>query len=185
MVKATERPTAPTYVTRALVTGLVVAVAAGLGGAYVGEDLVGWIGRQTNHNEQVLRLLGWCWIGLPLLLALWSASIHQRIRPTARPAIALVLASWAASSAILLPGRRATLEDRFGTAYPDARVLGFGWGAGVLSVFLIGAVTVAGILVVNKTLGQRGARPLSVGLTVAAVLLGAAGLVTALVAPLP
>ncbi|MEV6287959.1 hypothetical protein [Kribbella sp. NPDC051770] len=172
------RPTAPPYVTRALVAGAIAAVSTGLAGAYIGEDVVTTIGNATNHHEPTLRLLGWSWIGLPLLLALWTTAVHERIRPAARPVVALALAIWAGSSALLIPGRRSSLEQRFGTAYPDARVLGVGWGAGLPSIFLIAAVTVAAILLLRQRATPR-------ILTAAAALLGLAGLITALLAPLP
>ncbi|WP_041289078.1 hypothetical protein [Kribbella flavida] len=176
-----QRP--PPHVRRGVATGFLVAVTCGLGGAFVGEEVVGTIARVVGHRELVLRGLGWCWGGLPFVLAMVALLAQRRIAARAKPVVTTVLVVWAASGALLIPGRGSDLEGRFESAYPEARLIGFGWAAGFLSVVLVGAALVVGVLVVQKVFGARGGTAFAwfIGVVGAAVI--GAGLAAALVAP--
>ncbi|GAB2560834.1 hypothetical protein [Kribbella endophytica] len=182
--ETTRRPTAPPYLTRALIAGAVSAVACGIGGASVGEDLVNAIGRSVAHHEHALRLIGWCWSGLPFTLGIAAIAFHARIARRTKPYVATILTVWAGSGALFIPGRNSTAEDRFGTAYPDARFLSYAWAAGFLAFVALVAVAAAAVLIAAR-FSKAGSKPFSRALGVLAVLLLAAGLVVALVGPLP
>ncbi len=187
MHTTTQRPTAPPYVTRALVTGAASAVACGLSGPYIGEGLVTTIGGLTDHNEQLLRLLGWCWSGLPFTLAIAAIVWHSRINRRAKPYVATLLAVWAASGALFVPGRNSSTAERFGAAYPDAKYLSYAWAAGFLSFVALVVVAATAVLIVARLSATKAAagKPVGRALGVLAVLLLGAGLVVALVGPLP
>lgn len=188
MPSPTTRPQAPPYVVRAVGLGFAVAVVCGVGGAFIREDVVGALGRFVDHNELPLRLLGWCWGGLPFVVLVVAYSQRRRLVLRAKHGLVYALVIWAASGALLMPGRHSSLEDRFGSAYSDARPLGFGWAAGFLSVFATFLAVAILILVWRKLTGTV-TKPALVALNrlivVLWVLFTAAGLIAALVAPLP
>lgn len=176
------------YVSRALAVGFGVAAVCGVGGAFVAEDVVAGIGRLVNHDELALRLLGWCWGGLPFVVPVVAITQRHHLSRTAKRALAYVVAVWAASGALLLPGRHSSAEERFGAAYLDYRPLGFGWAAGFLSVFatfLAAAVLVLLWRLLTRTATKQSAGPLNSGLTILWILFTAGGLVAALLAPMP
>jgi hypothetical protein len=94
---------------------------------------------------------------------------------------------WIASSTLLLPPRMSSAEARFGSAYPDARPLCFGWGCGVLPVFGALLLMLIAVLLVKRR-GEP-TRPahhmLNLTLTVGWALLLSAGLIYALAGPIP
>lgn len=180
-------PTAP-HVRRAVGIGFAVALICGVGGAFVGEDVVGGLGRLVNHNELTLRVLGWCWGGLPFVVLVAAYSQRHRLSQRAKRGLAYAVTAWAASGALLIPGRHSSLEDRFGGAYLDARPLGFGWAAGFLSLFA--TFLAAGLLVLlwrklTGTVTKQSVGTVNRGITIVWILLTAAGLLTALLAPMP
>lgn len=187
-MSTTTPPPVRRYVGRAVGVGFAVALICGVGGAFVGEDVVGGLGRLVNHNEFTLRVLGWCWGGLPFVVLVVAYSQRHRLSRRAKRGFTYAVTAWAASGALLLPGRRSTLEDRFGDAYLDVRPLGFGWAAGFLSLFA--TFIAAGLLVIlwrklTGTVTKRSVVILNRGLTILWVLLTVAGLITALLAPMP
>ena len=168
--------------------GFAVAVLCGVGGAFVGESVVGALGRLVNHHELVLRTLGWCWGGLPFVVLVAAYSQRQRLSSPVKHAIGYAVAAWAGSGALLIPGRRSTSEERFGSAYLEARPLGFGWAAGFLSLFATVLLVAAVIIVWRKLTGTVTKQSLvTLNRAIATLwgLLTAAGLIAALVAPLP
>lgn len=184
-LQAKARP--PRYLSRAAGVWIAVALICGLGGGIVGEDVVGALGRLVDHDEFLLRLLGWCWGGLPYVLVAVAFFVRRRL-VRARAVLVSVLAAWCASVALLLPGRGSSLEHRFGSAYPDARVLGFASACGILPVFASLFLTLIVVLVAHKIFGRPAKErvdKLTAGLFIAWSLLTAAGLVAAFVGPLP
>lgn len=179
---------APRYVGRAVGLGFVVAVCCGVGGAFVGEPVVAALGRLVNHHELVLRALGWCWGGLPSVALVAAYSQRHRLSQRAKHAVAYAAAVWTATAALLIPGRHSSMEDRFGSAYLDARPLAFGWASGFLSVFatvLLVAVLIIGWRKLTRTVTKQSVIILNRAITILWSLLAAAGLVTALIAALP
>jgi hypothetical protein len=181
------RPPVSANIRRAAITGIVVALACGLGGGVVGEEVVTAIGRATDHHEPTLRALGWCWSGLPFTLTIAATFLRARIAPRAKPYVAVLLAAWAASGTLFLPARGSTSEGRFGTAYPDAKFLSYAWAAGFLSIFALLVVGSAAILIVGRLSGAKPLKGKLIGwvFNVLAVLFITAGLAVALVGPLP
>jgi hypothetical protein len=165
------------------------AVVSAVTGAVAGERIAGWLGRVVGHSELALRAIGWCWGGLPWVVLFVAVVLHGRA-PLARGVRVLqyVLPIWIGSAAFLLPGRTTSLERRFGTAWPDAAPLGFGWGCGALPVAAMLLVVIITGVILKKLPGQRtrrGLSALSVGAAVVWTALTAAGLIAALAAPLP
>lgn len=166
-----------------------VAVVSGVGGAFVAADVVDALGRLTGHDPLRLRLLGWCWGGLPWLVASAAFLVRRRLSAAARLRFAYGLGVWCAAGAVLLPGRGSSAERRFGSAYPDSRPLTFGWACGWLPIAVLVLVAVVAILIVHRATGgkpaQRTQRSLGWGLAALWLLLLVGGLVAALAAPLP
>jgi hypothetical protein len=180
--------TAPQYVGRAVGLAFATAVICGVGGAFVGEPVISGLGNLVNHHELVLRTLGWCWGGLPFVVLVTAYSQRHRLRPQTKRGLTYAVAVWAASGALLLPGRRSTLEERFGGAYLDAQPLGFGWAAGFLALVALGflvALLIIGWGKLTGTATKQSLVGLSRAITSLWALLTAAGLLAALVAPLP
>jgi len=177
----------PLFLMRAMVLWFAAAVICGLGGAYVGEDVVGALGRTVGHNEFVLRALGWCWGGLPFVLIAVAFFLRDRLAPV-RAWIAGVLAVWLGSGSLLLPGRNSTRELRFGSAELDALPLAFGWACGIMPFFASTFLTILAILIARRLFGRLDANrmnKLAIGLFTVWCLLTTAGLVAAFAAPLP
>ncbi|TWD80694.1 hypothetical protein FB561_1781 [Kribbella amoyensis] len=175
-------------VSRSALLFLGVAVGCGIGGGFIGEDVVGALGRTVGHRELPLRLLGWCWGGLPFVVAATAVVLRERLSRGARPALTYVLVVWIASGAFLLPRRLSTIEHRFGTAAADAKLLGYGWAAGILPIFATLALTVIGLLILRKSGRTPSKSTLTkLGRTFAATfcVLTTAGLVVALVGKTP
>ena len=178
------RPQAPYYVPRGVALAFITAALTGLTGALVGKQVMSALGRLVNHQELVLRVLGWCWSGLPFLVLAVAINQRRLLAEGARAGLTYLLAVWAGSGALLLPGRTSNLERRFGSAYPDARPLGFGWGAGALSIFV--SLLLAGLVIVLlRRLGSIDQGILNRVLVGLWIIATAAGLVVALLAPLP
>jgi hypothetical protein len=178
----------PRYVGRAVGLGFAVAVICGVGGAFVGENVVSALGRLVNHHELVLRGLGWCWGGLPFVVLVAAYSQRHRLSQRVKHGLAYAVMAWAASGALLIPGRHSSLGERFDSAYLDARPLGFGWAAGFLSIFAMVLLVALLIIVWRKLTGTVTKQAVVVlNRAIAALwsLLTAAGLIAALVAPLP
>lgn len=176
------------YVGRAVGIGFAVALICGVGGAFVGENVVGALGRLVNHHELTLRVLGWCWGGLPFVVLVLAYTQRHRLSQRAKRGLTYAVTIWAASGALLIPGRHSSLEDRFGSAYLDARPLGFGWAAGFLALFATFVAAALLVLLWRKLTGtvtKQSVRTLNRGLTILWILLTAAGLITAVVAPMP
>jgi hypothetical protein len=169
---------------------LAAAVISAVAGAVAGERLAGWLGRAVGHSDFALRVIGWCWGGLPWVVVFAAIVLHGR-RPLARGVrmrLQCVLPIWIGTAAFLLPGRTDSLEDRFGTAWPDAKPLGFAWACGALTVAAMLLVVIIAGLILKKLPGQRTKRDIRTLGTVMVVgwtALTAAGLIAALVAPLP
>ncbi|TCO24835.1 hypothetical protein EV652_108371 [Kribbella steppae] len=167
---------------------VVVAVGCGLGGAVVGESVVGALGRAVDHRELVLRALGWCWGGLPYVVITAALVGRAKLTRNVKLALPYLLAVWIGSAALLIPGRYSTLEERFGTAYPDARPLSFGWACGFLSTAATVLLVAIALILFKKLLGsitKRHLQTLNRVLTAIWVVLTAAGLVAALIGPMP
>lgn len=166
-----------------------VAVVCGVGGAFVAPDVVGALGRLTGHDPLRLRLLGWCWGGLPWLVASAAFLVRRRLSAAARVGLAYGLGVWCASGAILLPSRGSSAERRFGSAYLDSRPLTFGWACGWLPAAALVLVAVVATLLVHRAThgnpADRTQRSLGRGLAGLWMLLLTGGLVTALAGPLP
>lgn len=178
----------PQYAGRAVGLGFAVAVICGVGGAFVGESVVGALGRLVNHQELVLRTLGWCWGGLPFVVLVAAYSQRQRLAQRTRHRFGYAVAVWAASGALLIPGRYSSTQERFGTAYADARPLSFGWAAGFLALFALVFLAALVIIIWRKLTGtatKESLTTLNRAIAIVWALLTAAGLVTALAAPLP
>ncbi|TCN39680.1 hypothetical protein EV644_103236 [Kribbella orskensis] len=179
---------APRYVGRAVGLGFAVAVLCGVGGAFVGEPVVAAVGRLVNHHELVLRGLGWCWGGLPFVVLVAAYTQRHRLSQHAKQVVAYALPIWAAAAALLIPGRHSTLEERFSSAYLDARPLAFGWAAGFLSTFatvLLVALLIIGWRKLTRTVTKQSVVILNRAITILWSVLAAAGLAAALIAPLP
>ena len=82
------------------------------------------------------------------------------------------------------PEHPSTSEERFGSAYSDARPLGFGWAAGFLSLFAT-VLLVAVVIIVWRKLTKNSVVALNRAITILWGLLTAVGLFTAVFAPLP
>jgi len=180
----TTRLHAPSYVPRGVALAFITAALTGLTGALVGKQLMTALGHLVNHQELVLRILGWCWSGLPFVVLAVAITQRRHLSERARAALTYLLAVWVGSAAVLLPGRTSNLERRFGSAYPDARPLGFGWGAGALSLFV--SLLLAGLVIVLlRRFGAIDQVILNRVLVCLWIIATAAGLVVALFAPLP
>ncbi|WP_433164119.1 hypothetical protein [Kribbella sp. CA-247076] len=169
-------------------TFVVVVLACGIGGGFVGESVVGAVGRAVNHSELGLRVLGWCWGGLPYVVIAAVFVGRTRLSRAALLAMTYLLAVWVASGALLIPGRTSSLEDRFGSAYPDARPLSFGWACGFLAAAATLLLIVVGVLVLKRlrrAVTKRDLQKLSTVLTTAGGVLALGGLVGAVFAPMP
>ncbi|MEU4390892.1 hypothetical protein [Kribbella sp. NPDC023855] len=176
------------YVSQAVGIGFAVALVCGVGGSFVAEDVVGGLGRLLNHDEFALRVLGWCWGGLPFVVLVLAYSQRHRLSQRAKRGFTYTVTAWAASGALLIPGRHTSAEERFGEAYLDSRPLGFGWAAGFMALFA--TFLVAGLLAVvwrklTGTVTRQSVTTLNRGLTVLWVLFTVGGLVAALLAPMP
>ncbi|MGW6281973.1 hypothetical protein [Kribbella sp. NPDC055071] len=168
----------------------VAAVSFAVTGAVAGERLAGLLGAAVGHSELALRAIGWCWGGLPWVVLSTAIVLHHRALLTSgvRTGLKYVLPIWVGSAAFLLPGRTSSLERRFGSAWPDARPLGFGWGCGAATVAAMLLVVIITGVILKKLPGQRtkrGLGALGVGAAVVWAALTAAGLIAALAAPLP
>lgn len=179
----------PRWVVRSVALVLVVTVfACGIGGGFVGESVVGALGRAVDHSESALRVLGWCWGGLPYVVIAAAFIGRARLTRNVRLALTYLLAVWISSGAFLLPGRSSSLEHRFGTAYPDARPLSFAWACGFLSAAATVLLVVVAVLLLKKLRGtptKQHLQNLNRVLTTAWAILTAAGLVAALTGPMP
>jgi hypothetical protein len=167
---------------------VVVALGCGISGAFIGETVVGAIGRAVDHRELVLRALGWCWGGLPYVVIAAALAGRSKLSRNVRLSLKYLLAAWIGSAALLIPGRYSSLEDRFGTAYPDARPLSFGWACGFLTTaatFLLIAVAILLLKKVHGTLTKQHVPTLNRVVTTTWAILTAAGLVAALIGPMP
>jgi hypothetical protein len=188
-VSDAEAKPGPRWVVRSVALVVVVTVfACGIGGGFVGESVVGALGRAVDHSELALRVLGWCWGGLPYVVIAAAFVGRAKLTRNARLALTYLLAVWLASAALLIPGRSSSLEDRFGTAYPDARPLSFAWACGFLSAAATVLLVVVAVLLVNKFRGtptKQDLQNLNRTLTTAWVVLTVAGLVGALLGPMP
>lgn len=169
-------------------TLVVVVLACGIGGGFVGDSVVGAVGRVVDHSELALRVLGWCWGGLPYVVIGAAFVGRAKLTRNVLLAVTYVLAVWIGSAAFLLPGRSSSLEHRFGTAYPDARPLSFAWACGFLAAAAMVLLVVIAVLVLRKLWGKPTKQQLQTlgrGLAATWVILTAAGLVAALIGPMP
>ncbi|MEV5960796.1 hypothetical protein AB0L70_03480 [Kribbella sp. NPDC051952] len=169
---------------------IAVVLVCGLSGGVVGESAIGSLGRTVNHSELALRVLGWCWGGLPWTVLAAAIVIRGRARLSRSvwTVLAYLLPVWIGSGAFLLPSRSSSFESRFGTAYPDAHPLGFAWACGVLSLVATLFLLVITLLVIRKLHGKptkQALHRLTIALAVTWATLTTAGLVAALAAPLP
>jgi len=169
---------------------VVVLLASGLFGPRVVRGLVAHLGTAVAHNELALRALGWCWIGVPVLVLTALLLLRQRIDRTVRGVVATVMLCLAATSAMLTGTRRGRrLEVVFGDVYPDAQPLSFGWASAVMTVFAMLAVSAAVFIVAGKLAGRplsaETQRKIGPGLGAALILVAVAGLWFALAGPLP
>jgi hypothetical protein len=179
----------PQWVVRSVALVLVVTViGCGIGGGFVGESVIGALGGVADHSELVLRVLGWCWGGLPYVVI--GAAFVGRAKLTRNVLLALtyVLAVWIGSATLLLPGRSSSLEERFGSAYQDARPLSFAWACGFLSTAVTVLLIVVAVLLLKKLRGTPTTQHLQTlgrALTATWAILTATGLVAALIGPMP
>jgi hypothetical protein len=167
---------------------VVVVFACGLGGGFVGESVVGALGRVVDHGELVLRVVGWCWGGLPYVVIGAAFVGRAKLSRNGKLGLTYLLAVWIGSGALLIPGRSSSLEQRFGSAYPDARPLSFGWACGFLSTVATVLVIVVAVLLLKKLRGtpaKQHLQTLSRALTATWAVLTTAGLVAALIGPMP
>ncbi|WP_328989606.1 hypothetical protein OG394_25550 [Kribbella sp. NBC_01245] len=121
---------------RAAVTFFVVIVICGPFGGWIADDVVGELCRFANHDEFALRLIGWLWGGAPWAVATLFLHIRERLTQLTKELLLHGLIVWSASSALLIPGRLESDQERFGAAWSDSRPLGFGWACGFLVVFV-------------------------------------------------
>jgi hypothetical protein len=182
MSTATQPPVRR-YISLAVGVGFAVALISGVGGSFVAEEVVGGLGRLLNHNDLALRVLGWCWGGLPFVVLVAAYSQRHRLSQRAKRGLTYAVTAWAASGALLIPGRRSSPEERFGEAYLDGRPLAFGWAAGFLALFATFLLAALLAILWRKLSGPVGI--LDRGITIIWVVLTTAGLLTALLAPLP
>jgi len=176
------------YVGRAVGVGFAVALICGVGGAFFGESVVGALGLVVGHNELVLRILGWCWGGLPFVVLVVAYTQRHRLSQRAKRGLTYAVTAWAASGSLLLPGRHSSAEERFGDAYLDARPLAFGWAAGFMALFV--SFLAAGLLVLiwrklTGTVTKQSLGFLNWAIATLWILLTAAGLIAAVLAPMP
>jgi len=167
---------------------VVVVLGCGLGGPYVGESVVGALGRAVGHSELALRALGWGWGGLPYVVAVAAFVGQAKLSRNVKLALPYLLAVWIGSAALLIPGRYSSLEERFGTAYPDARPLSFGWACGFLSTAVTVLLVAIALILFKRILGtitKRHLQTLNRVLAAVWVVLTTAGLVAALIGPMP
>ncbi|WP_433013130.1 hypothetical protein [Kribbella sp. CA-294648] len=187
MSKATAPPVRR-YINRAVGVGFAVALLCGVGGAFVADDVVGGLGRLVNHDEFALRVLGWCWGGLPFVVLVLAYTQRHRLSQRIKRGLTYAVTAWTASGALLMPGRHSSAEERFGEAYLDARPLGFGWAAGFMALFATFLATALLAIVWRKLTGtvtKQSVVTLNRGFTIFLVLFTVGGLIAALLAPMP
>ncbi|MET7278699.1 hypothetical protein ABZS29_10760 [Kribbella sp. NPDC005582] len=168
---------------------VAVLVVSGVFGDLYVRDFVAHLGTAVAHDELALRALGWCWLGVPVVVLTVLLLLRHRLSRRVRGVVSTVMFCLAASSAMLPGGRRSRPKVVFGDVYPDAQPLSYGWASAGLTIVAMLAVSAVVLLVAGKIAGRplpaATQRKIAPGLGVALILLAAGGLWIALAGPLP
>lgn len=174
----------PRYTTRAGGVALVVILICAIGGEFAAEYVVTAIASAAGANELVARFIGWCWTGLPCALFAIAVPHRARVSERTKRTVGFVLATWFASSALLLPPRNGDLEQRLGSAYEFGRFLVFGWATGLLAILATVVTAVIGLLM-GRRLGLSNPSAMNRLYAVLVLLPTAGGVAYAVLGPLP
>ncbi|GAA0574282.1 hypothetical protein GCM10009534_05210 [Kribbella sandramycini] len=139
----------------AAVACVVTLLVAAVGGRWFVKDVVGWVGGQVGHDELTLRLLGWAWVGVPMLVISALLWFGERVPLPVRKVVGATALAIGASSAMLRTGHRGPSEEQiFGEVWADAQPLSYGWGAAAGTVLAMFGVMLVVYLIAGKVAGS-------------------------------